>query len=118
MVDSWGYGGYGPFHMTMWMILVIALVAGVVWRVVRAQKQPYYFTASDGSPLTIAGLWGEWKDIETGEPLKSCTMIITEANEFVSKTHDRMPVLLQKDFDAWLTGHAGVERLRPACRGG
>ena len=43
-------------------------------------------------------------------------MIITTANEFVSKIHDRMPVLLQpKDFDAWLTGHAGVERLRPAA---
>src|SRR5215831_13087019 len=46
----------------------------------------------------------------------SCTMIITTVNEFVSKIHDRMPVLLrQKDFDAWLTGHAGVERLRPAA---
>jgi hypothetical protein len=21
MVDSWGYGGYGPFHMIIWMIL-------------------------------------------------------------------------------------------------
>jgi putative SOS response-associated peptidase YedK len=43
-------------------------------------------------------------------------MIITTANEFVSKIHDRMPVLLQpKDFDAWLTGHAGTERLRPAA---
>jgi len=32
----------------------------------------------DEQPVTIAGLWDEWKDIETGEPLKSCTMIITE----------------------------------------
>jgi putative SOS response-associated peptidase YedK len=31
------------------------------------------------------GLWDEWKDIETGEPLKSCTMITTEANDFVSE---------------------------------
>ena len=86
------------------------------WKGTETGKQPYYFTASDGSPLTIAGLWDEWKDIETGERLKSCTMIITTANEFVSKIHDRMPVLLQpKDFDAWLTGHAGIERLRPAA---
>jgi putative SOS response-associated peptidase YedK len=43
-------------------------------------------------------------------------MIITTANEFVSKIHDRMPVLLQpKDFDAWLTAHARTERLRPAA---
>jgi hypothetical protein len=39
MVDSWGYGGYGPFHMIIWIILVIAFVAGVVWRVVRAQQK-------------------------------------------------------------------------------
>jgi putative SOS response-associated peptidase YedK len=86
------------------------------WKGTETGKQPYYFTASDGSPLTMAGLWDEWKDIETGQRLKSCTMIVTTANEFVSKIHDRMPVLLQqKDFDAWLTGHAGIERLRPAA---
>ena len=53
--------------------------------------------------------------IETGEPLKSCTMIIINANELASRIHDRMPVLLQpKDFDGWLTGSAGTEILKPA----
>ena len=74
------------------------------WQKTPTGKQPYYYIARDGSPLTIAGLWDEWKDIETGEPLKSCTMIITNANELASKIHDRMPVLLQpKDFDGWPT---------------
>jgi putative SOS response-associated peptidase YedK len=78
-------------------------------------KQPYYYTARNGSPLTIAGLWDEWNDIETGEPLKSCTMIITNANDLASKIHNRMPVLLQpKDFGNWLTGTAGTELLKPA----
>jgi putative SOS response-associated peptidase YedK len=86
------------------------------WQSTPNGKQPYYFTALDGSPLTIAGLWDEWKDIETGEPVKSGTMIITEANEFVNKIHDRMPVLLQQtDFEPWLTGKAGTEILRPAA---
>jgi hypothetical protein len=57
-------------------------------------KQPYYFTRRNEQPVTIAGLWDEWKDVETGERLKSCTMIITEANDFVSEVHDRMPVIL------------------------
>jgi hypothetical protein len=39
MMDSWGYGGYGPIHMRIWIILVIAFVAGVVWRVVRARQK-------------------------------------------------------------------------------
>jgi putative SOS response-associated peptidase YedK len=47
-------------------------------------KQPWYFTSSDGLPaLTIAGLWAEWHDKETGIALKSCTMIITEPNTLV-----------------------------------
>ena len=78
-------------------------------------KQPYYYTARDDSPLTIAGLWDEWKNTETGEPLKSCTMIITDANELAGKIHDRMPVLLQpKDFDRWLVGKDGSALLKPA----
>jgi putative SOS response-associated peptidase YedK len=85
------------------------------WKNTPTGKQPYYYTARDGSPLTIAGLWDEWKDIETGEPLKSCTMIITNANELASKVHDRMPVLLSPDeFEPWLSGHAEAEILNRA----
>jgi putative SOS response-associated peptidase YedK len=64
------------------------------------RKQPWYFTARDGSPaLTIAGLWDEWQDKDSDKPLKSCTMIITEPNKFVAEVHDRMPVLLaEKDM--------------------
>ena len=54
------------------------------------------------------------RDIETGERLKSCTMIITKANDFVAKIHDRMPSLLTPyQFDAWLSGSAGLELLGP-----
>jgi hypothetical protein len=80
-------------------------------------KQPWYFTARDGSPaLTIAGLWDEWKDEASGETLKSCTMIITEPNKFVAEVHERMPVLLaEKDYVPWLSGKAGIELLKPAA---
>ena len=56
------------------------------WQDTPEGKQPWYFTARDGSPvLTIAGLWDEWKNRDTGERLKSCAMIITEPNEFVAR---------------------------------
>ena len=76
-----------------------------------------YFTAANGSPaLTIAGLWDEWRDKASGETLKSCTMIITEPNNFVAEVHDRMPVLLaEKDFEPWLSGEAGLHLLKPAA---
>ena len=45
-------------------------------------------------------LWDEWKDRKTGERLNSCTMIITEPNEFAAKIHDRMPAFLtQEQFE-------------------
>ncbi len=57
----------------------------------------------------------EWKDRETGKPLKSCTMIITEPNDFVIVGHDRMPVLsTERQYGSWLSGEAGLEFLEPA----
>jgi len=86
------------------------------WRNTPGGKQPYYFTARDDSPaLTVAGLWDEWNNPESGEALKSCTMMITDANDFVREVHNRMPALLaEKDFEPWLSGAAGIELLLPA----
>jgi putative SOS response-associated peptidase YedK len=85
------------------------------WKDTPSGKQPWYFTAADGSPLlTAAGLWDEWKNRDTGERLKSCTMIITEPNEVAAEIHDRMPVFLTKEqFTPWLSGDAGAEYLKP-----
>lgn len=85
------------------------------WQTTPAGKQPYYFTPKEGTILSIAGIWDEWKDPETGKPLRSCTMIITEPNKVAAKVHDRMPVLLAPNqFEPWLSGNAGTEILRPA----
>ncbi len=87
------------------------------WQDTPGGKQPWYFTARDGSPaLTIAGLWDEWHDHANGLALKSCTMLITGPNNVVAEVHDRMPVLLAvRDFERWLDGSAGLEVLRPAA---
>ena len=89
------------------------------WQTVGKEKQPYYFTRRDGQVLTIAGLWSEWTNPETGKPQNSCTMIITEPNKFVAGAHDRMPVILEeKQFDSWLDDSAVptslVKMLKPA----
>jgi len=85
------------------------------WRAAEGGKQPYFISAADGAVLSIAGLWDQWKDPETGEAISSATLIVTAANDFTRPIHDRMPVLLgQHDLDAWLTGKVGVELLRPA----
>src|SRR5208283_5524221 len=39
------------------------------WQDKPGGKQPWYFTARDGSPaLTAAGLWEKWRDRSSGEP--------------------------------------------------
>jgi len=87
------------------------------WQDTPDGKQPWYFTARDGSPaLTIAGLWDEWRDKASGEKLKTCTLITTEPNNFVAEVDDRMPVLLaEKDYEPWLSGTGGTELLKPAA---
>jgi len=86
------------------------------WQDTPGGKQPWYFTARDGAQLlTAAGLWDRWKNRETGERIISCTMVITQPNDFVAEVHDRMPVLLMPEqFDRWLKGEMGVEELKPA----
>jgi putative SOS response-associated peptidase YedK len=67
-------------------------------------------------PITFAGLWDAWHDKQAGETIKSCTMVITDANWFVAEVHDRMPVILEPDqFEPWLSGNAGIEVLQPAA---
>jgi putative SOS response-associated peptidase YedK len=76
---------------------------------VEGGKQPYFISAANGELLSIAGLW------DGSESVLSCTLIVTAANDFTQRIHDRMPVLLgHHDFEAWLTGKAGVELLRLA----
>jgi putative SOS response-associated peptidase YedK len=104
------------FRDAFWRTRCLIPVSGYYeWQDTPGGKQPHYFTARDGSPvLTIAGLWDEWIDVETRQPLKSCAMIITRANDFVGEVHDRMPVLLQpNEFEPWLSGEAGRELLKP-----
>jgi putative SOS response-associated peptidase YedK len=36
------------------------------WQPTPNGKQPYYISAADGSVLSMAGLWEQWTDIETG----------------------------------------------------
>jgi putative SOS response-associated peptidase YedK len=78
-------------------------------------RQPYYISAADGGVLSFAGLWDRWKNPESGEPVISCTIIVTDANELTRPIHDRMPVVLDNaDIRGWLSGEDGTELLRPA----
>jgi putative SOS response-associated peptidase YedK len=71
------------------------------WKKEGTKKIPYRFTLRNGEPFAFAGLWEKWD--KQGEPLYTCTIITTTANELVGEIHDRMPVILPADRqEAWL----------------
>jgi putative SOS response-associated peptidase YedK len=50
----------------------------------------------------MAGVYDRWKDHE-GKTVTSCTIVTTEANEFMKPLHHRMPVIIApKDYALWL----------------
>ena len=69
---------------------------------------------ADRSPFTLAGLWENWKDPQSGEWVRTFTIITTDANELVAKLHDRMPVVIApEDHNRWLNGSSPGELLKP-----
>jgi putative SOS response-associated peptidase YedK len=78
-------------------------------------KRPFYFHMRDGEPFAVAGLWESWEG--GGDPLETCTLLTTEANELLAGYHDRMPVIRPEDYDLWLdAGVRSAERLLPLLR--
>ncbi|MEA2024098.1 MAG: SOS response-associated peptidase [Actinomycetota bacterium] len=66
-------------------------------------KLPHYFFASDGRPLALAGLWSSWKDPDTDDRVRTCTILTTDADNVVEPIHERMPVILPRTaWDPWL----------------
>jgi putative SOS response-associated peptidase YedK len=73
------------------------------WQKQGKKKQPFLIHMDDHRPFAFAGLWEQWFGLEGQPPLESCTIITTQANDFTSHVHDRMPVILDEhDYDLWL----------------
>jgi putative SOS response-associated peptidase YedK len=73
------------------------------WQRLPKGKLPHYIYRSDRRPLALAGLWASWKDPDTEEWVRSCTIITGEPNSMVAELHDRMPVVLPESaWAAWL----------------
>jgi putative SOS response-associated peptidase YedK len=72
------------------------------------QKQAFYMTPADGSPLAFAGLWSVWGP----EALLTCSVLTTAALGGLARVHDRMPLILPPERWAdWLGGEDDAEHL-------
>jgi len=66
-------------------------------------RLPFLAVARDGQPLALAGLWSTWRPTTDEQPLRTCTIVTTRANDDVAHLHDRMPVVLPAErWDSWL----------------
>jgi putative SOS response-associated peptidase YedK len=81
------------------------------WREGDASKQPYLIARRDGAPFALAGIWERWGPRhDPAAALDSFTIITTEANDFLSSFHHRMPVVLPPEsYAAWLDPDAAGE---------
>jgi putative SOS response-associated peptidase YedK len=76
------------------------------WKAIKGQraKQPYAIGMKDGSPFGIAGVWENWKDLASGEWIRTFAVITTDANKLVAEIHDRMPAILAPEgYTRWLS---------------
>jgi putative SOS response-associated peptidase YedK len=82
------------------------------WQVTSQGKVPHRIILQSKELFSFAGLWDEWADKETGEVLRTFTIITTEANELVRPIHNRMPVMLTPEAEElWLDEHEPQEDL-------
>ncbi len=68
-------------------------------------RLPWYIHPTGREMLVFAGVWQVWS--KGDEPVVTCAIVTTGANDAMSKIHHRMPVVLKpEDWPLWL-GEAG-----------
>ena len=66
-------------------------------REINGKKFPYFIHPPDDNVFWLGGIWENYVDPSTGEVLQTCSIITTEANDFMAHIHNvklRMPLVL------------------------
>jgi putative SOS response-associated peptidase YedK len=72
------------------------------WKGEGRDKSPYDIHPEDQQFIGFAGLYDVWIT-PRGEELSTCTIMTTEADPFMARLHNRMPVVLERELeDDWL----------------
>ncbi len=72
------------------------------WHTKGKKKYPFYIHPAKAEIVSIAGIWDEWADPETGEVRVTYSMLTRPANELMAKIHNnkkRMPCLLTEELE-------------------
>ena len=66
-------------------------------------KQPFFISNKENKTLAIAGIYEEWINPESNQPLTTAAIITRSAVGVVAPIHNRMPVILPRQlWDTWL----------------
>ena len=78
-------------------------------------KQPWFIVRADGAPMVFAGLWELWRPpgAEGDEPLRTCTIITTEANDLWPGSTTACPWCWGRATGT--AGSTGPSPTRPRC---
>jgi len=81
-------------------------------------KTPMFIHLQDQDVFAMAGLWEVWNNPQ-GDEVHTFTIITTDANEFMTPIHNRMPVILHRqDYAQWLDPkEVRAESLLPLLKG-
>lgn len=72
------------------------------WAKTEHGKVPMFIRSKFGRPFGFAGLYDTWGSPED-EIITSCTIVTTQANDFMQPIHERMPLILRESEEAvWL----------------
>lgn len=80
-------------------------------------RLPWYIRRSDAAPLAFAAIWQSWG---AEDPVKTCAIVTTAANEALSAIHHRMPLILEpQDWGRWLgeDGPGAARLMQPGAAG-
>jgi putative SOS response-associated peptidase YedK len=85
---------------------IIAVKGFFEWQHSGKKKIPWYISRADNDIISLAGLWDEWVESDTGEIYSTFSIVTTEANNLMAEIHNsakRMPVILEKHAEKlWL----------------
>ena len=82
----------------------LVVIDGIIeWIGEKRHKTPHLIRHREGTPFAMAGLWNRWHSKTNGDEIWSCTVIVKDADDWYSRFHDRMAVLLgPESYDQWL----------------
>lgn len=87
------------------------------WKTAEHGKRPYFIHPRGEAIFAVAGIWDEWRNPDTGELLRSFSIITTDPNELMAGIHNRMPAILRHDDQLlWLSQTTTPQELLHALR--